>query len=50
MDLASMRMVLPNWLMTLSSLVSSNEVNAGHLSDLAGGHQDQIPKMGIPQK
>jgi hypothetical protein len=43
-------MILPNWLMTISSLVSSTRLMPVTLPDLASGLQDQIPKMGIPQK
>ena len=41
MVLVSMRMILPNWLMTMSSVVSSTSWMAGDLADFGrGAHVD----------
>ena len=37
MVLVSMRMILPNWLMTIISVVSSTSWMAGDFADLGGG-------------
>jgi len=49
-DLVSMRIILPNWLITISSLVSSTRLMPVTLTSLRAVFKTGIPKMGIPQK
>ena len=44
MDLVSMRMILPNWLMNHEPAGLVDEVDAGDLPDLASGLQTEFPK------